>query len=226
MNETTNVRPDLHGMPVILLFGDRKLVVVGAGNIATTKIESLIESGAKNITVISPLASPEVYEWEKQGLLKLSIREFRENDLDDAFFVTTATDESEVNHQVFKICEANNILCNSADDPANCSVIKMAKVVQGDITVAVSTAGRSPAIGKWLISLIKKELVPEFKDLMNIFSEERELMRSEGFSSEDVNWNEIFSKGVIELAKDGKFDEIREIVQSEIALVKNSTKGS
>lgn len=61
---------------------------------------------------------------------------------------------------------------------------------------------------------------------MNIFSEERELMRSEGFSSEDVNWNEIFSKGVIELAKDGKFDEIREIVQSEIALVKNSTKGS
>ena len=62
MNTAIDQRPDLHGLPVVLLLADRKVVVVGAGNIATRKIEGLLNSGAKNITVIAPIVSEEVFE--------------------------------------------------------------------------------------------------------------------------------------------------------------------
>lgn len=218
MNTAIDQRPDLHGLPVVLLLADRKVVVVGAGNIATRKIEGLLNSGAKNITVIAPIVSEEVFEWEKKNLLKVHVREFIESDLDNAYYVTTATEKSEVNSKVFEVCESKNI-CNSADDPNNCSTILMATVRQGDITVAISSAGKSPALAKWLRQHVQGEMGPEYQDLMKILSEERELLRSNGFSSEDIDWSEMFATGVVELIKEGKSEEVRQVVRSVISKV-------
>lgn len=221
MNNTIEQRPDLAGLPVVLLLAKRKVVVVGAGNIATRKIEGLIDSGATNITVVAPLVSNEVREWEKQQLLKVLCREMQDSDLDDAYYVCTATEKTEVNSNVFSICESKNIFCNSADDPKNCSAILMATVRQGDITVAISSAGKSPALAKWLRQHIQNELVPEYNELMVILSEEREALRSKGFSSEDVKWDEMFASGVIDLVKQGKLEEARTIVRNIISRVTN-----
>ncbi len=219
MNTAIDQRPDLHGLPVVLLLADRKVVVVGAGNIATRKIEGLLNSGAKNITVIAPIVSEEVFEWEKKNLLKVHVREFIESDLDNAYYVTTATEKSEVNSKVFEVCESKNIFCNSADDPNNCATILMATVRQGDITVAISSAGKSPALAKWLRQHVQGEMGPEYQDLMKILSEERELLRSNGFSSEDIDWSEMFATGVVELIKEGKSEEVRQVVRSVISKV-------
>lgn len=217
MNTTINKRPDLHGLPVVLLLADRKVVVVGAGNIATRKIEGIINAGATNITVIAPIVSEEVLEWEKQKLLSVKVREFELSDLDNAFYVCTATEKTQVNTQVFRRCEELNIICNSADDPANCSAILMSLVRQGDITVAISSAGKSPALAKWLRQHIQAELGPEYNELVILLNEEREALRSGGFSSEDVNWNEMFATGVVDLVKDGKIDEARNLVRNVIS---------
>ena len=222
MNSTLDQRPDLHGLPIVLLLAGRKVVVVGAGNIATRKIEGLINSGATNNTVIAPMASEEVRKWEEQGLLKLILRDFVDSDLNDAFYVCTATDVNEVNARVFQVCESKNIICKSADDPNNCSSILMATVRQGDITVAISSAGKSPALAKWLRQHVQGELGPEYNDLMKILSEEREALRSRGFSSEDINWSQMFATGVVDLVKEGKLDQARQVVRDEISKVQDS----
>jgi len=219
VNSTLEARPDLQGLPVVLLLANRKVVVIGAGNIASRKIEGLINSGAKNITVVAPLVSDEVREWEKQNLLKVHEREMIDSDLDDAFYVCTATEKNEVNSHVFDVCESNNIICNSADDPKNCSAILMSTVKQGDITVAISSAGKSPALAKWLRQHVQSELGPEYQDLMKILSEEREAMRDAGFSSEDANWSAMFAAGVVDLVKDGKLEEARAVVRWIISRV-------
>ena len=222
MNSTLQLRPDLHGLPVVMLLAHRKVVVIGAGNIATRKIEGLINSGATNITVVAPLVSDEVKEWEKQNIIKLHIREFEVSDLDGAFYVCTATEKNEVNTKVFQYCESQNIVCNSADDPNNCSAILMSTVRQGDITVAISSAGKSPALAKWLRQHVQGELGPEYKELTELLNSEREEMRSAGFSSEDVNWSEIFAKGVVDLVKDGKTEEARKVIRGVISKVTES----
>lgn len=221
MNSTLDTRPDLQGLPVVLLLADRKVVVIGAGNIATRKIEGLINSGATNITVVAPLVSEEVKQWERENLLVVHEREMQDLDLRDAYYVCTATEKNEVNSRVFEICEAENIFCNSADDPKNCSAILMATVRQGDITVAISSAGKSPALAKWLRQHVQGELGPEYKELMTILSEEREALRSAGFSSEDVNWSEMFATGVVDLVKEGKLEEARSVVRNVISKITN-----
>lgn len=225
MNTTIDTRPNLHGLPVVLLLANRKVVVVGAGNIATRKIEGLINAGAKNITVVAPQLSNEVIEWEKQNLLISFQREFVTSDLDDAFYVCTATEKSEVNNKVFKYCEDKNIICNSADDPANCSAILMSLVRQGDITVAISSAGKSPALAKWLRQHVQQELGPEYTDLVNLLNEEREVLRGAGHSSEDVNWSEMFAKGIVDLVKDGNIDMARKIICDVISKDINTSEG-
>lgn len=95
----------------------------------------------------------------------------------------------------------------------------MATVRQGDITVAISSAGKSPALAKWLRQHVQGEMGPEYQDLMKILSEERELLRSNGFSSEDIDWSEMFATGVVELIKEGKSEEVRQVVRSVISKV-------
>ncbi len=209
-------RPDLHGFPIVLLFGDRKVVVVGAGQIASRKIDGLIAGGAKNITVVAPYATPHVLGLHKSGLLNYINREFEESDLDGAFFVTTATDVSEVNRAVFLAGEERKIFVNSADDPVNCSSILMSTVRQGDVTIAISTAGKSPAFAKWLRKYMQGRLGPEYGLLISMVNEERERVRSIGVSSEDIVWDGAFEFEVVQMVKDDRIDEVRSLISSMV----------
>lgn len=217
MNSNQNIRPDLHGFPLVLLFGDRKIVVVGAGNIASRKIDGLIAGGAKNITVIAPWATDHVKELDRKGQVVYIEKEFEDSDLDDAFFVTTATDVPEVNRAVFLAGEKRNIFVNSADDPVNCSSILMSTVRQGDVTIAISTAGKSPAFAKWLRKYLQGRLGPEYGVLITLVNEERERIRSLGFSSEDINWDAAFDFEVVQMVKDDKIDEVRDHIRNFVA---------
>jgi siroheme synthase-like protein len=214
-------RPDLHGFPLVLLLGDRKVVVIGAGHIATRKVENLITGGAENITVIAPTATNEIVSMANENLITYVQREFEESDVDDAFFVMTATEKPDVNRTVFLSCEARNIFVNSADDPNNCSAILMSTVRQGDVTIAISTAGKSPAFAKWLRKYLQGRLGPEYGVLITLINDERENLRSRGISTEDINWDPAFNFDVVALAREGKIDEVRSaistIVESSLA---------
>src|ERR1700729_2276242 len=105
--------------PIFLKLTARPCVVVGAGLIAESKIESLLLAEAR-VTVIAPEALPRVQEWAENGDLTWQQREYREGDLAGAFLVVAATATNAVNRAVFTEATASDILCNAVDDPPFC----------------------------------------------------------------------------------------------------------
>ena len=217
MTKSPAERPDLHGFPLMVLLNDRKVVVVGGGHIATRKVETLLTGNANNITVVSPEVSDELARLEQDGIVKIVYKKFEDSDIDDAYFVVTATDDAQVNRNVYEAGEKRKIFVNSADDPVNCSSILMSTVRQGDITIAISTAGKSPAFAKWCGKYLRSRLTQEYTTLIEMVNVAREEIRSKGISSEDINWDPIFDFEVVRLVSENKLDEVKEIIDITIS---------
>jgi len=135
--------------PIFLKLLDRPCLVVGAGTIAAPKIDSLLRAGAR-LTVVSPRANPEVEIRAQAAEFDWHQRVFTESDLDGIFLVVTATDVKAVNHAVAEAARARQILCNSVDDPPDCDFFYPSVVRRGDLQIAISTAGKSPALAQRL----------------------------------------------------------------------------
>jgi precorrin-2 dehydrogenase/sirohydrochlorin ferrochelatase len=206
-------RPSLVGYPANLLVTGRRCVVVGAGRIAARKIESLLDAGAE-VHVIAPSVGPEVRGWAEAGRVHLAERPFTASDVDDSWLVITATDDPGVNRAVFEAGEARRIFVNSADDPANCSFTLMSVVRRGDIVVTIGTNGRSPALATYLKDHVRDEMGPEYETLLDLLSEAREAMRSGGRSSEDADWRAAIDSGILQLIREGRESEARELLRS------------
>ncbi len=144
-------------LPVFFRLEGRKCLVVGAGTVALQKIESLREAGAE-ITVVAPQASEEVRRLAHAGALVWHERLFQPSDLDGAFLVIAATNASGANRAVYEEARRRNVLCNAVDDPPNCDFYFGSVVRRGDLQVAISTAGESPALAQRLRREIDEQL--------------------------------------------------------------------
>jgi precorrin-2 dehydrogenase/sirohydrochlorin ferrochelatase len=146
--------------PIFLKLQGRPCLVVGAGKIAEPKITSLLQAGG-SVVVVAPLASPVIATLARQGTLVLVEREFLPSDLDGKFLVIAATDRQPVNHAVAEAARAAAILCNSVDDPPDCDFFYPSVVRRGDLQIAISTAGKSPALAQRLRQEIDTLLPPD-----------------------------------------------------------------
>jgi precorrin-2 dehydrogenase / sirohydrochlorin ferrochelatase len=210
---STPERPSLVGYPVNLLVAGRRCVVVGAGRIAARKIESLLAAGAE-VQVVAPGVGAEVRAWADEGRLTLAERPFAESDVEGAWLVVTATDSADVNRAVFAAGESRRIFVNAADDPANCSFTLMSVVRRGDIVVSIGTNGRSPALASYLKEHVRDEMGPEYETLLELLSEAREEIRSSGRSTEDSDWRTAIDSGILDLIREGRESEARELLRS------------
>ena len=147
--------------PMFLKLEDRDCVVVGAGTIGEPKIRSLLVAGAK-VRVIAPQARPAVAEWARLGVLRWEAREFRTEDLDGAFLAVAATSLPEVNDAVFREARSRGVLCNAVDDPERCDFYYGALVRRGNLQVAISTGGHSPALAQRLRKDLEASISPEY----------------------------------------------------------------
>ena len=135
--------------PMFLKLTARRCVVVGAGAIAESKIESLLEAEAQ-VTVVAPEALPRVRAWAEGGDIVWVKREYREGDLAGAFLAVAATASPEVNRAVFAEAQERGVLVNAVDDPPFCDFYFPSVVRRGELQIAISTAGESPALAQRL----------------------------------------------------------------------------
>jgi uroporphyrin-III C-methyltransferase/precorrin-2 dehydrogenase/sirohydrochlorin ferrochelatase len=131
---------DLPRLPVFLRFDRRRVVVVGGGKVAASKIPALLAAGAE-VTVIAP----EISEKIDRSRVTAVTGEFQPSDLDGAWFVTAAATPA-VNREVRDAAEARGIFVNAVDDSANASAYLGSTINRGGVTVAFSTAGQAPAL--------------------------------------------------------------------------------
>jgi precorrin-2 dehydrogenase/sirohydrochlorin ferrochelatase len=135
--------------PIFLKLAARPCVVVGAGTIAESKIESLLQAEA-SVRVIAPEALPRVQAWADAGEIVWEQREYAAGDLAGAFLVVAGTATAEVNRAVYAEASAAGILCNAVDDPPFCDYYFPSVVRRGELQIAISTAGESPALAQRL----------------------------------------------------------------------------
>jgi len=159
--------------PLFLKLDGRRCLVVGAGVVAESKIQSLLDAGA-NVRVVAPDAVEAVKDWARVGVIAWEQRGFEANDLEGAALVITATSSAEVNEAVFQEARRRGILCNSVDDPARCDFYYGAVVRRGDLQIAISTAGHSPALAQRLRLQLETQFGPEYATWLDQLGNARE----------------------------------------------------
>lgn len=144
-------------LPIFVKLAGRPCLLVGAGEVALQKIPSLLAAEAR-LRVIAPRVRPEIVALAREGRIDVIEREFAEADLDGGFLVIAATDNPAVNAAVYRVAVERNILCNSVDDPPHCDFYLGSIVARGDLQIAISTAGESPALAQRLRREIDEQL--------------------------------------------------------------------
>jgi precorrin-2 dehydrogenase / sirohydrochlorin ferrochelatase len=133
--------------PAFIKLENRRCLVVGAGSIAASKIDSLLRAGAR-VIVVAPHAKPDVAALVAAGTIIWHRRDFRASDLSGVFLSIAATSDNSVNHAVFLESQKHGIICNAVDDPPHCDFYFPAVVRRGDLQIAISTAGESPSVAQ------------------------------------------------------------------------------
>jgi len=133
--------------PAILDIAGRGALVVGAGKVGEGKIANLVAAGAR-VKVVSLTATERIERWAGGGRIELELRAFEPADLDGHFLVVAATEDNETNVSVFTEAERRQMLCNVVDVTHLCNFILPSIVRHGDLAIAVSTGGASPALAR------------------------------------------------------------------------------
>ena len=173
------------GHPVFLNVADEPVVVVGAGTIAERKVDALAEAGAR-VTVIAPEATPGLRARAGRGDIRYLARAYAPGDLAGCRLAYVATDDPAVSRAVHEEATARGIWLNVADQPALCGFLAPAVVRRGELTVAVSTNGASPAMARLVRERLEAELGPEYAAALAILRRVRERLRAAGVAPEQA----------------------------------------
>ena len=132
--------------PFFIDIKDRKILIVGGGNVALRKAEKLLPFDAE-ITVVAPSIC---YEFSELPGVRLVWRNYRDSDLYNAFAVIAATNDRVLNSHIYELCTQLGILVNTVDDPENCGFYFPAIVKKNNVTVGISTGGKSPVFARYI----------------------------------------------------------------------------
>jgi len=170
--------------PVNLDLTHKRCVVIGGGEVAERKVERLLECGAR-VTVVSRTLTPGLAKGKAAGQLEHVDRDYEATALDGAFMVIGATDRGDVNERISGDATARGLLVNIVDDPDRCNFILPSLVRQGDLSIAVSTGGKSPALAKKLRKELERQYGPEYQTLIDIMGTLRQKILARGQRTAD-----------------------------------------
>lgn len=199
--------------PLFLNIENRHCVVVGAGEVAARKSARLVECGAR-VTVVGRSMIPELARMRDEGILFHIDDDYRSKHLDRAFLVIGATDDAAVNRRVHADAEAAGLLVNVVDCPELCTFILPALLRKGDLTVAVSTGGRSPALARMIRMNLERVLDEGYGPLLRVLGDLRRRILARGRPSDEnrVLFESLIDSPLMELLKEGRLDEAKSLV--------------
>ena len=199
--------------PVYIQLRDQPCVVVGGGKIAEGKVDGLLAAHAQ-VTVIAPDLTTQLQNLAEQRQITYLARTYRPGDLSGAFMVICATDRAEINHQVWQEATANRQLVNVVDDTPRCNFIAPSILRKGDLTIAISTGGKAPALAVRLKERLQQELGPEYERFLELAGELRAPLAQHvpDFETRKALWYELVDSEILEVLAHGEEEEAREII--------------
>jgi siroheme synthase-like protein len=203
--------------PVCFDLRGRPCVVIGGGTVAARKVEGLLECGAR-VTVVAPVLGPALTQWEHDGRIEARRRPYAAGDLEGAALAIAATDDRAVNAVVAQEARARGVWLNAADDPERCDFILPAVIRRGDLQVAISTGGRSPALARRVREDLERLLPAEYADLLPLLAEVRAALREEGIDVPAERWQSAVDDYVLARLRAGDRDGARERLRAGLVL--------
>ncbi len=198
--------------PVFLNISDRVCVVIGGGQVALRKVKALIECGAA-VKVISPNLCAELNQLAESGEIETQQRRYRDGDLKDAHIVIVATDDQDTNREAVKEANRRAALVNVVDDAGNSNFIVPSSMRRGDVTIAVSTAGRSPALARKIRTRLEDYFGDEYASLALLLDDVRQEIKRRRIKVNGEVWQEALNlDSLVALIKNGKTREARDIL--------------
>src|SRR5438132_9023594 len=195
--------------PVFLDIAGKPVIVIGGGNIAHQKVVGLLKVDAE-VTVVSPELNPDMSSLAKVGSFRHISRDYEAGDLEGYVLAFVATDDRSVNATVAAEGKERRVWVNAVDDPPYCDFIMPGVAQQGDLIVAVSTSGTSPAMARKMREEIEAFLTEDWALMLELAAEVRAELRSKGTLVDSDLWNKALDADLRKLLADGKRPEAKE----------------
>lgn len=198
--------------PLFLDISGKRCLVVGGGPVACRKVKALLECGS-SVVVVSPEVCPEMRDMVDKEAVSLALREYRTEDMDGALVVIAATDDAEVNRRVAADARDLRLLVNVVDDMEVSSFIAPSYLRRGDLTIAVSTEGRSPALARRIREKLEAEIGDEYGYLVALLGQLREEFKERGIRVPADVWHEALAlEPLVALLRQGHEDEAKALL--------------
>ncbi len=198
--------------PVFLDIKGKKCIVVGGGEVAARKAERLLDCGAE-VLIISPQLVPELTEMKEKNVIHHIAAQYSGNLIDGAALIIGATDDEKTNAQISLDARSKGIPVNIVDDPQKCDFILPSLVQKGDLSMAIGTGGKSPALARHLREELELKYGSEYEIFLNILGNLRvKMARNEG---KGKDWfNAMLAAGIMDAIKNKDEKMVREIVKN------------
>lgn len=203
--------------PVSLDVAGRPALVVGGGPVAARKAASLVECGAV-LTVVAPTMVADIETLAARGALRAARRTYRRGEAAEYRLVVTATGLPHVDGQVARDAEAARVWVNAADDVAHCSFQLPAIHRNGPVTIAVSTAGASPALARWLCARLSQAAGTHVGELATMLGAARTRLHAAGRRLEPARWTAVLDGPVPRLLEAGDGETARRVLGDALGL--------
>ena len=205
--------------PIFVDIDQKKLLVVGGGEVAERKIETFLQYGA-SVYVISRDLTPKLDAYRKEGRIQYLGDEFKEESMIGAVLVVAATDNRTLNSSIGNSATKAGILVNVVDQPADCSFIVPSIVRRGDLQIAVSTSGKSPALAKKLRMDLDKEFGSHYETFLIMMGRIRERILRMSIPPSDRNriLNEIVNSAILDVIRDEDWQAVTLILSRSLGV--------
>jgi precorrin-2 dehydrogenase / sirohydrochlorin ferrochelatase len=201
--------------PIFLDLTGRRCIVIGGGAVAERKVDGLLAAGAQ-VTVVSPEISEGLRRLILQPSLKHVARKYESGDLAGFAVAFVATDDRALSAAVFAEARSRGIWVNCADDPSHCDFISPAVIRRGELSVALSTGGASPASARALREELESYLSEEFAQLVQTASEVRRELRLRSIQASPEAWNRALNGDFRRLIYEGKAIEAKRLLLARL----------
>jgi len=201
--------------PIFLDLNNQNVLVVGGGEVAERKIKHLLTYGC-TIYISSPHLTPHLQQLVTTKKMHHIPYESLDTYMDDTFMVIAATDDAEVNSKIASQAKKHGLLINTVDQPKDCNFIMPSIVKRGNLQIAISTAGKSPALAKKIRKNLESTFGPEYDSLTKLMGIIRTKLLSQDQSSSKnkIIFQQLVDSNLLEMIKRKNWDGMRATLES------------
>ena len=200
--------------PFFFELKDKMALVVGGGKVAQRKVETLLAYGSL-VNMVAKRLTSRLEELVEKGEVHYIGKDFDEKQLDGVALVFAATDDKRLNHKVSEAARMRGMLVNAVDQPEDCNFIVPAIVRRGDLVIAISTTGKSPALAKMLRERLELQFGYEYEIFPILIGKLRKKILSMGYSQEKNSriFNEIVRSDIIKALEERNLRRVEKLFQ-------------